>query len=1260
MSNSIKSQSNLSGLLENISDVFFRYIIYPEYKLDYISPSVFELTGYTQEEFYANPFLAYNTLHSEDSEIKKKSEEAIKNNKVQEKGVVVGNIELRTIKKDGTVIWTETISKVVKNDGGIITSVEVVTRDITARKKLELEAKSVAENYRLLLENMPCAVIIFNKEELFFANQQALNMVGLDSNYIFPNTQMSILNFIDDDYHNILELRIKKLFEGETTTPIEIKIKQKDGTTLFVESQSTLVDYYGKKAIQTILTDISKRKIAELSWVESEKKFATLSKFSPVGVFITNKLGIPVFINKKCCEIAGLSEKEILNNEWYKIILEEYRSVVMEMVFVSVMNQKDLETKFKILNPVSNEICWIEIKSAIIKGEEESVSGWIGTVEDITVKKNAEEKKNLHFEQTPLGIIEWDRDFKVIRWNPAAERIFGYSKEEALVLNGRDIIFEKDVNKVDQEWVKLINNIEVIKVTNKNITKDKRIILCEWNNTPLVNEHGKVVGVASLVQDVTEQYRIQKALKDSERSLSTLMNNLPGMAYRCKNDRMWTMEFVSKGCKELTGYDSTEFINNNKLSYSDTTSQEEKEADWKTIQSALKNKTPFTVNYRLITKQGEVKWVWEQGEGIYNENGEAEAIEGFIMDVTQIKTAEEKFRSLVDFSPDGIFIHQEGKIVFINKSGMNILGTQNVEEAYKENIFDYLLPEYKEDSLERVSRVVQGEHVPFVGVRVKIASGEIKDVEVKSLLINYEGKPAIQTVVHDASQQKKLEKEVMRAEFAEETNALLEQEITKRKVAQLRQKEVEQQIIAQAAKTQAIFDSSSHHIWTINKDLTITSFNKNYAASLQENYGLFPIENKTNLEELKQSKEEREVFKENYSKAFIGIPQQFEFIGTSVHGKEFATEVNLQPIFSAGGEIKEVSGIGHNITERRKIQEQVSVQAAKLKAIFEASTHLVWTINRDFELTSFNYQFECFIKAVYGTKPKIGIAVNKGKMISTAEVNSAWTQTMKNAFGGSVQQFETSFQTKKGVTFWTEVFVNPIYGNSGKVIEVSGIAHNITEKKQAEIEIKQSLKEKEILVKEVHHRVKNNLQVISSILSLQSSYTKNKQTIELLKEIQNRVKSMAFIHESLYQSKDLTQINFSEYISTLSTNLLHSYITKEKEIDLKIDAPRLYLSLDQSIPCGLIVNELVSNSFKYAFEKRKKGLVKIVVKEVKNEIRIVISDDGIGLPKSIDYKNTESLGLQLVTALAEQLSGKIKLSRTGGTKYTLTFLKNTK
>ena len=361
-----------------------------------------------------------------------------------------------------------------------------------------------------------------------------------------------------------------------------------------------------------------------------------------------------------------------------------------------------------------------------------------------------------------------------------------------------------------------------------------------------------------------------------------------------------------------------------------------------------------------------------------------------------------------------------------------------------------------------------------------------------------------------------------------------------------------------------------------------------------------------------------------------------------------------------GGEIKEVSGIGHNITERRKIQEQVSVQAAKLKAIFEASTHLVWTINRDFELTSFNYQFECFIKAVYGTKPKIGIAVNKGKMISTAEVNSAWTQTMKNAFGGSVQQFETSFQTKKGVTFWTEVFVNPIYGNSGKVIDVSGIAHNITEKKQAEIEIKQSLKEKEILVKEVHHRVKNNLQVISSILSLQSSYTKNKQTIELLKEIQNRVKSMAFIHESLYQSKDLTQINFSEYISTLSTNLLHSYITKEKEIDLKIDAPRLYLSLDQSIPCGLIVNELVSNSFKYAFEKRKKGLVKIVVKEVKNEIRIVISDDGIGLPKSIDYKNTESLGLQLVTALAEQLSGKIKLSRTGGTKYTLTFLKNTK
>jgi two-component sensor histidine kinase len=200
------------------------------------------------------------------------------------------------------------------------------------------------------------------------------------------------------------------------------------------------------------------------------------------------------------------------------------------------------------------------------------------------------------------------------------------------------------------------------------------------------------------------------------------------------------------------------------------------------------------------------------------------------------------------------------------------------------------------------------------------------------------------------------------------------------------------------------------------------------------------------------------------------------------------------------------------------------------------------------------------------------------------------------------------------------------------------------------------VKEKEVLLKEVHHRVKNNLQVISSILNLQTSYVKDKETADLLKECQNRIKTMAYIHESLYQTKDFLHINFSEYIINLVKNLFYSYDANQQKIKTIFDVDTIFLNLDTSIPCGLIVNELVSNALKYAFTDGSGGCVTIKIKKTKdNTIEMVIADNGIGIPESVDYKNTETLGLQLVSILSEQINGKVTLSRTKGTTFKINF-----
>ena len=216
---------------------------------------------------------------------------------------------------------------------------------------------------------------------------------------------------------------------------------------------------------------------------------------------------------------------------------------------------------------------------------------------------------------------------------------------------------------------------------------------------------------------------------------------------------------------------------------------------------------------------------------------------------------------------------------------------------------------------------------------------------------------------------------------------------------------------------------------------------------------------------------------------------------------------------------------------------------------------------------------------------------------------------------------------------------------------------DITERKQAEEQIKQNLKEKEILLSEIHHRVKNNMQVISSLLKLQSAKIEDKKYVEMFKESENRIRSMSLIHEKLYQSGDFANVNFDGYVKNIANDLIRSYAVTPDKIKLNTKIEDVSLGLDNAIPCGLIVNELISNSLKYAFPKDRKGEIKITFRAINShEIEFTVSDDGIGIPAEMDIRETESLGLQLVQLLAEnQLDGKIEVDRDGGTAFRIRF-----
>ena len=213
----------------------------------------------------------------------------------------------------------------------------------------------------------------------------------------------------------------------------------------------------------------------------------------------------------------------------------------------------------------------------------------------------------------------------------------------------------------------------------------------------------------------------------------------------------------------------------------------------------------------------------------------------------------------------------------------------------------------------------------------------------------------------------------------------------------------------------------------------------------------------------------------------------------------------------------------------------------------------------------------------------------------------------------------------------------------------------IAQRKSAQEQIHESLKEKIVLLREIHHRVKNNLQIVSSLLNLQAGYISDKKILEVFKESQNRIRSMALIHEKLYQSRDLDKINFSEYIQSLTRDLFRSYQSQVSRIKLNCEAGEVFLEIDQAILCGLIVNELVSNAIKHAFKGRSEGEIFVKLSHDGDLYQILVRDNGIGFPENLDIENTDSLGLQLVSSLTLQMSGTIQIDSEDGTEIRINF-----
>jgi PAS domain S-box-containing protein len=683
----------------------------------------------------------------------------------------------------------------------------------------------------------------------------------------------------------------------------------------------------------------------------------------------------------------------------------------------------------------------------------------------------------------------------------------------------------------------------------------------------------------------------------------------------------------------------------NSIKINDSLFSKNVQKEWKEILELIGvNENIKNYQTHIKIKNGTTKWL------IFNWhlNKEENFIEGTIIDISDVQKAsaalsqnEEKYRLIYEESNDAILLLKDDKIIDVNRKGIQLFGIP-YKELLEKNLIDLSLLNDEINRREYIKNTDLLQSLKSVKFNwIFKGNNDIIEAEVVIIELMLENIKYYQCVIHD-----------------------------------LTQRNINTRAIESNRKNfKSILDNTPEGIIIINDNTVLYSnpeainligsnqieLENIFIKKDQQQFNLLINDQKT-AKEIKHN--QFKLLNKNSQELLIDVTivsidfEEKESILVILKDVSLRNELSKEIIRA---EIAEESNkrLEKEIKVRIKTEKLLKEQFIRSNAIFDSSSNtLLLTLDTDLKFSSFNTHCQNYFN--YLTQQKMEVNTSFSVFFKTLFEERElrfFRKMLKNVMSGDSKQIETKFSSKANER-WIELFINPIFDIEGKVIEISLVAHDITDKKNTENQIKDSLKEKEVLLKEIHHRVKNNLQVISSILNLQSSFVSDERTLEILEESRNRIHSMATIHENLYLTTNFSSIDFASYLQNLTTKLISSYHITPITINLRTELTSINLLLDQAIPCGLLVNELITNAIKYAFINRSEGEIFIGLKENQGIIELKIEDNGVGLPSNFEIFKSNSLGLQLVSTLVEQLDGEIKILNEKGTKYLITFEKD--
>jgi PAS domain S-box-containing protein len=1038
------------------------------------------------------------------------------------------------------------------------------------------------------------------------------------------------------------------------------------------------IDSLGGKAMvmdePKIKRDKSKRMEDELR--NSEARYRTLFDRSPASITLVDHTGVIVDCNSATEKLSGYSKDEIIGKPFEELLTLNPDDLpkLRERFNMLSKGGPDSPYEFEIIRK-DGEKRWIRVLNSLISIDSDLVGIQVIS-EDITERKKAEEVLHQHTKElaTLLRISQgltttWDLKRVLQMSIDEAVKLLGLGSGAIYLFEGKELYLWATTPPLPLDFpeefrhAKLDDHPHIMKaisIRNPIIIKDTRTSnltpaeqavsevrgLRTLLYVPLIG-HDKVIGVY-ILGSVGEPCEISEAkinlsrtlsnqaalaiqdaklfreLKESEERFRYLVENSNEVIYSVDDKGIVT--YISPRIQSLLGYIPYELIGQ---SFTKFISDEDLEQSKRRLQKNLLGENP-PGEYRVLTKSGDIRWIQTSSKPILK-GEQVLGVQGILSDITDRKKAEEalqeneeKYRNLVERAHDGIVIVQDGLLKFVNNRLAEILG-YTVDEIFNTSFLNYIPPSDHSKIIDIFSRRIKGEKVPNIYEMTALnKDGSEIIIETNSGLITYNGKPAVLAFIRDITFSKQAEEALKETE--REYQNLFESMREGFALCEVIQDEKGEPIDYRFLRINPAFSEQSG----MDIDKTIGKTIKEVYPDIEpiwiQRYGDVAITQKS-------------IHFEDYNH---NTKRHYDAIAFSPEKGKFAM-------------------IFRDITDKKKAEEALQASEEKHRTLFETMTQGVVYQNVDGNIISANSAAENIL----------GLTIDQ--MVGRTSMDPRWKSIHEDGsdFPGDTHPSMVALKTGKEVRnavmgvfhpdkekhVWININAVPQFRpGEDKPSQVYTTFEDITHRIEAEEHIKASLSEKELLLKEIHHRVKNNLQVISSMLSLQSMQIMDDDLKAMFRESQGRVQTMAIVHEKMYQSADLAKIGFSDYIRDLTRELFVSYGVDSSKITSNISVQNINLGVDVAIPCGLIINELISNSIKHAFPRGKEGEINInLISEENNKYKLIVGDNGVGFPEGFDLNHLESLGLRLVNTLVGQLDGKIELDNDNGSTFKIEF-----